>query len=59
MFDIVALICVFSAKSSLSGLVKNSFGHGNITLIIVRLVLRRIHLEIIRYPLLNTLESIE
>lgn len=48
-FDIVALIFVFSAKSSLSGLVKNSFGRGNITLIIVQLVLRRIHLEIIRY----------
>lgn len=48
-FDIAALIFVFSAKSSVSGLVKNSYGHGNITLIIVRLVLRHIHSGIIRY----------
>jgi hypothetical protein len=48
-FDIAALIFVFSAKSSVSDLMKNSFGHGNITLIIVLLVLRHIHSEIIRY----------
>jgi hypothetical protein len=48
-FHIAALIFMFSAKSSVSDLVKNSFRHGNITLIIVLLVLRHIHSEIIRY----------
>jgi hypothetical protein len=39
----------FSGKSLLLALMKNSYGRGNITLTIVLLVLKRVHLEIIRY----------
>jgi hypothetical protein len=39
----------FSGKSLLLALMKNSYGRGNTTLTIVQLVLKHVHLEIIRY----------
>jgi hypothetical protein len=39
----------FSGKSLLLALMKNSYGRGNIILTIVLLVLKHVHLEIIRY----------
>ena len=39
----------FSGKSLLLALMKNSYERGNITLTIVLLVLKHVHLEIIRY----------